>query len=251
MSVGWLVDELVRRITGRSVGVFFADEVAGPLQLDARIGTPVEVQARVAQVQAISTADLPEPLAGLYELMLDHARTPGTLAARAMLGGNGTSGYDHLEDMVRSEWGLAAEIPSSNGTATARGLAKMYAALSVGGELGGVRLVSAASVERFAQEELHLPDEVMTELTFPGAEVLSGQKVARTLAYQSNSPGLGGTWRFGPSPSAFGAEGLGGQVSFCDPERRVSFAFVRNHCLVADPVGPRLIAALYDCLDLP
>ncbi|MFM7734992.1 MAG: serine hydrolase domain-containing protein, partial [Alphaproteobacteria bacterium] len=111
-SYGWLAGEILRRVDGRSAGRFFAAEVAGPLGLDFWIGLPGEIEPRVARILP------PEPPSDpRVRELLDQVMGPGTISGRALSGPSGLFPYD--ETWNRREV-LAAELPSSNGVATAR-----------------------------------------------------------------------------------------------------------------------------------
>ena len=153
VTFGFLVGELVRRITGKSLGTFFADEVAAPLGLSAWIGLPEEQEGRVARLEYAAPFTLEEMTAGMIEsLGLDRDTviawvnamwSPDSLQIRAgLLGGamDPSSGY-----MNTRAW-RAAEFPCCNMFADARSLARMYAATV--SEVDGVRLLDPATVER-------------------------------------------------------------------------------------------------------
>ena len=121
VTFGWLVGEVVRRISGKSLGAFFHDEVAEPLGLDFHIGMSAEHDSRTAD---IIPARPPEP--GEPNPMAHRE----SLAARALsLGGSG--------GVNSREW-RAAELPAANGHTNARGLARLYAPLGLRGDLDGV-----------------------------------------------------------------------------------------------------------------
>jgi CubicO group peptidase (beta-lactamase class C family) len=120
-----LIGELVRRITGISIGAFFAEEVAKPLGADFFIGLPESEDARVSNVIPPPLIDL-EGL-GLPELMV---RTLGN----PPLDGN----------LALHEWWRRAEIPAANGHGNARSVAAIQSVIAGRGESGGVRLLSAA-----------------------------------------------------------------------------------------------------------
>ena len=271
-TYGWLTGELVRRISGKSVGQFFADEIAGPLKLDAQIGTPLGSQHHVAQVFNVTPGDTPKLLAPLMDAVQAHMRRSDTLSGRAFISGNGASMLDSIEELMSSPEFLAAEMPAGNATATARDLARVYAMLAGGGELDGVRIVSPESTRVFSGLSVHLPDALLSDLDLkaalkgngggpvtalvrtlgvPISKRLLGKKVRRGMGYMLN-PGRNGLGAyFGPNPAAFGHDGAGGQVSFADVENVVSVGYVRNHLATKDTISPLLIDAVYKCANLP
>lgn len=248
MTYGWLVAELARRIDGRSVGTFFREEVAEPVGVDVRIGTPGAEQHRVArviqdppeerrrQLEAVLQSLPAETRDELMKLM-DGISDPASVSGRAFLVGTKGGILDVLPEFMATPKVLAAEIGSSNGTGTAEGVARMYAVLACGGELDGVRLVSPASIDAFAERQAEGTDAVM------------GTAAAWAVGYMANIPPRPGMpLRFGPSERAFGHPGAGGQLGIADPTRRVSLGFVRSHLSTVPLFGPQLVQALYDCL---
>lgn len=244
ITFGWIVGELIRRIDGRTLGTFFREEVADPLGLTLRIGTPPNEHHLVARVtqspaeERKAAADtllenLPpetrEAIANMFEATRDETTSPG----QAMVARDGTSVLDVLDTFLNSPAALEAEIGSSNGTSTARDLAHVYAVLACGGELDGVRLVSPGSIEVFAQRQTEGPDAVL------------GMPTTWAVGYMANWGYPGTPKRFGPSDDAFGHAGAGGQIGFCDPERRISVGFVRSHLSMFPVFATSLIETLY------
>ncbi len=215
-TFGWLVGELVRRIDGRGLGTYFRDEIAGPLGLDWLIGFGPEQDARVAQVLSPPY----EPSAARPD--------PKSLAGKAV--GNPPGIFRMLNTR---EW-RAAEIPAANGHTNARAAARMYAALAQGGELDGVRVVSAEAIERAIVERSD------------GVEATLGGEMRFGLGFQLNRPP-----NHGPNPRAFGHAGYGGSLGFADPEARLGFGYTPNQYLAGlgdDPRRSTVLRALYDAL---
>lgn len=136
VTQGYLVGEVVRRATGRSLGRFFAEEIAGPLGADFHIGLPAEHDHRVAPVIPPETR-APEIA----------ARGPGNPPIPA--------------EIAWTEAWRRTEIPSANGFGNARSVAAVQSALANGGQSGGVRLLSAAGCERALEEQFLGEDEVL------------------------------------------------------------------------------------------
>ena len=251
-TFGFLVGEVVRRVTSSSLGAFFADEIAGPLGLAAWIGTPAEVEPRVAQlVQAPPPVDVEATrLTILENLGIDAASAPAVLAIMdalaadpvapraANLGGAFPDGLLALNSpLVR-----AAELPASNIVTDARSLARMYAATI--GEVDGVRLLQPETVEAMCVVQtadtpvFGAPDglEEFADLF----ELRFGLGVMRPTR---QAPLLG--------PSSFGHGGAGGSLGFADPDAGVGFGYVMNR-LITDGTNRRaakLVTAVRDCLD--
>jgi CubicO group peptidase (beta-lactamase class C family) len=247
MSFGWLVGELVRRVSGRSIGTFFREEVGAPLGLEAWLGTPTAELARVAHVYKPSTDHLPSFLRKSYEASIVAARDATSLPGKAFLGGDGTSGVEELERVFNNPLVLQAEFPAGGATANARALARLWAVSAQGGTLDGVRIVSEESVATFGRIALNEPDLLMADVPMPRMLASKAAPVPRTLGYLGNGPMAGLGWRFGPNPGAYGVEGLGGQFAFCDPDSRIAVGYVRSELAVVDVLQPALTNALYDC----
>ena len=138
LTFGYLVGEVIRRVSGRSVGRFVAEEIAGPLGADVHIGLDDADIARCAQLSM--DAPPPDSANAAMFAQLD----PAALAALM----NPSMAAPLAADIACTERWRRAEIPAANGHATARALATVYAPLANDGEHAGVRLLSAGSVAR-------------------------------------------------------------------------------------------------------
>jgi CubicO group peptidase (beta-lactamase class C family) len=228
LTFGWLVGELVRRITGRSVGTYFREEVARPLGLDFHIGLPEAEHHRVAELSMLPP---PSPDDDDVQLGVVIMSDPEGLPARAFLNPPSIAlGANN------AAW-RTAEIPGGNGHASARALARVYGVLARGGDEQGFHLLDAASIERCRTEQSVGPDLVLQLSTRFGLGFMLSQ--ARPDA------------RFGPSRGAFGHPGAGGSVGFADPETRVGFGYALNRLgprILLDPRATTLIDAVYGSL---
>lgn len=221
---GWLIGEVIRRITGRSVGQYFHNTIAGRFGLDAWIGLPTEQQYRVATM-------LVGPSLRQLSVQQAAAREPGVVdwAEQAMilggalpheLVGDGTGWND---PRVRE-----AEIPGAGGIATARALATIWSATFT--PTDGVRLLS---------------DETIAEATIlqsSGAPVwnVPGPWPSWGMGFQ-----LGSGARPYITPQGFGHDGAGGQVAFADPGVGIGFAFLTNQMEgIGDVRGTAIVDAL-------
>ena len=221
LTYGYLAGELVRRITGKSVGDFLAAEVVGPLDLELWIGLPEAEEPRVSPM--IPPPPPPPEMAELFEAMMG----PDTLGGRA-LSLNGAFTTDEASTSFNRRDVHAAEIPAANGITNARSLSRLYAACI--GEVDGVRLLSPGVAERAA-----------TRVTTGNDECL----------YVENSFGLG-FMTYGPltplgGPGSFGHIGAGGSVGYAHPGSGVAFAYVMNKMemsLLGDSRVDALTAAL-------
>ncbi len=214
-TFGFLVGEIVRRAAGKTVGTMLREEIAGPFGADVHIGLPATEHARVADYlwpTAPSAASQGMPGA------------EDTMRYNAYWNPPGISGGGWVN---RTDWRLA-EIPSTNGHGTARGVAQIYAAL-LGGKILARETVAAA-----------------TAAHSDGSDLINQRPSRFGLGFQ-----LTQTERpLGPNPRSFGHFGAGGSLGFCDPDAGVAFGYVGN------TMGPRwqnprnkaLVDAIYACL---
>jgi CubicO group peptidase (beta-lactamase class C family) len=248
MTAGWLMGELVRRITGETIGAFFRAEVARPLGVDLWIGTPPDELGRVADLIELSLDGLSEEALWIHEQGRQESKRPETLVAQTVIYAHGRTPFDDTS-FLGSASGRRPEIAATNGSGTARGIARMYAMLAMGGELDGTRIVSPQSVATFGAESATGPSAIWPTpgLRLPSGEPVPQTIVHRALGYASNPLGTDAPWSFGPAKEAFGHEGFGGQLGFCDPVGRIAVGFVRNHLTMDWSYSEQLVAAIYDC----
>jgi CubicO group peptidase (beta-lactamase class C family) len=188
------VGELVRRITGVSVGTFFANEIAGPLGADFFIGTPPAADARVAHVIPPTT-----PLG-------DAQADPGSIAVRTL--------SNPLLNAAASStlpW-RRAEIPAAGGHGNARSVATVQSIVSHGGEAQGIRFLSESGVRRIFNEQTYGKDLVMPLVLRLG------------IGYGLNCAEL----PISPNPNACFWGGWGGSLVINDLDARMTFAYVMN-----------------------
>jgi CubicO group peptidase (beta-lactamase class C family) len=225
-TFGWLVGEVIRRITGKSLGTCWREEVAEPLGIDCHIGLAVEHDARVAEFIPI-----PPPPPGELDLEDELLKKAGPMSRKAINNPPHT-----VADMNTPAW-RRAEIPAGNAHTTARALARVYGALACGGEVDGVRVLSPASVARARTEQASGPDAVLFGLP---------TRFGLGFSLPTEGTGFGST-----SAAAFGCPGAGGSIGFADPEARVGFGYVMSQMhagMPPDPRALRLIDALYASL---
>jgi CubicO group peptidase (beta-lactamase class C family) len=210
LTYGFLVGEVIRRVSGVSVGQWLHGHVTGPLDADYHIGFGPEHDARTADLIgnlfAKPGADIPELPGPLGQMMKDMT-DPTTMTGAAF--NNPPRGADRVNTR---DW-RAAEVPAANGHGSARALARIYGALARGGEIDGVRILQPESIERARTEQAFGPDAVL------------GQLPMRF--------GLGFMLRhdfmpLSPSPNAFGHPGAGGSIGMADPDAKVGFGYVMN-----------------------
>jgi CubicO group peptidase (beta-lactamase class C family) len=212
VTLGWYQSALIRRADpqGRTVGRFFADEIAGPLDLDFFIGLPSCVDRdRVALMKPVTKGEMllhlhtmpPKFVAGLFN--------PKSLTARAFLIAEGIKeAGDFNRDDVR-----IPEMPSVNGTGNARSVAKLYGAAATG------------------SAELSLSQTVRDALEGPAIPPTGPTRDKVMFLEASFSLGFGkpsSKFVFGSSGRAFGWPGLGGSFGFADPDTGIGFGYVMN-----------------------
>jgi CubicO group peptidase (beta-lactamase class C family) len=228
LTYGWLVGEVVRRVSGKSIGAFFHDEFAAPLGLDFWIGLPKEQHDRVAPLVAMDVPDDPAARA-----MAEQFTGPDTVMGKALSASGALTSPDGDNSFNRPDmW--SAEIPAANGITNARSLSRLYASL-VGNGVDGKRMLSAKTIENATKVQDEYTDSV-----------LMGMPTRFGLGFMLSSD-------FAPfgGPKSFGHPGAGGSVGFADPDADLGFGYVMNKMqqnLAGDPRTLTLIEASYDAL---
>lgn len=207
MSAGFLFGELVRQVDGRDIATFFREELAAPLDLDFAYGLDHEQLRRVAPIllneDSVTLKALGDPTSNLARAWRAMPKAPGFFNSRAFRVG---------------------VYPSANGHGNARAIAKLYAALSAGGSLNGVRVIGPELVER-----------LRTPLWF-GPCALTGREFSYGLAFFINEPQ---PRIMGPNARAFGHPGMGGAFGWADPEHRLAFGYSPNKMCDGASIGER------------
>jgi CubicO group peptidase (beta-lactamase class C family) len=225
-TFGFLLDELVRRITGKTLSQYWREVFAQPLELDLWIGLPEEQNPRVATVYAAKSNRPPEPKQFYLDLV-----TPGTLARKTFSSPYGLQSVSGINTpAVR-----ALPIVSFGGIGSASALAKFYSMLANGGELDGQTFFSE---ETIAWMTTTLADGMDRVFQIPTAFSAGFMKDPQTAMRRM----------FGTSPKAFGHPGAGGANAFADPENRIAFAYVMNQMeqsLLPTEKSLRLVDAIY------
>ncbi|MFG2970513.1 MULTISPECIES: serine hydrolase domain-containing protein [unclassified Streptomyces] len=226
-TYSWLTGELVRRVTGRSIGAWIADEIAGPAGAGLWLGLPAAEQARVGRVGPVEAPQAAGALRTRPKRAVSEAYAdPESLTRRAF------GAISPLPDENDPGY-RAAVLPASNGIATADGLARCYASL-IGEVDGGRRLFTPETVELARTEQSAGPDRVL---------VVSTRFGLGHMLHGSASPLL--------SPTAFGHPGRGGALGFADPESGIAFGYVTNgfrKSVTADPRAQALVRAVRTAL---
>ncbi|MFD5948062.1 serine hydrolase domain-containing protein [Streptomyces collinus] len=229
LTYGWLLDELVRRVTGQGTGQWLASQVTGPLGLDLWLGLPESEAGRVGRVGRVEGA---EPTGGLRarpkRSVTEAYEDPASLTRRAFAA---ISPFPDQNDPAYR----ASALPATNAMATADGLARFYATL-IGDTAGAARLFTPETVELARAEESAGPDRVLVVGTRFGLGY---------MLHGSASPLL--------TPGSFGHPGRGGALGFADPETGIAFGYVTNgfrKTVTADPRAQGLVRAVRGVLNL-
>lgn len=230
LTFGWLVGEVVRRVSGRSLGTFFRTEIAEPFGLDFWIGLAKSEHHRVARLiqpepdpdalAAINLDELPEPMRDIVAAYAD----PTSLTSRA---------YTFVEPRPDNNNPdvLAAEVPATNGVCTARALARLYAALI--GEVDGRRILGPDTLTEATTEHAAGIDRILR---------IPVRWTAGYSLWTDQSPWL--------PPTMFGFSGHGGSLGFADPHTGLAVGYVMNHIkpgMTPDPRAANLVTAVRDC----
>jgi CubicO group peptidase (beta-lactamase class C family) len=203
-TYGHLIGEVVRRVSGESVRQRLA-AVAGPLGADVYVGVPAGEERRCARVDFVARgADDSGTLPDLSDLSgLEGDRL------MEMLSYFNPPGYSSMGVVNTPEW-RTAEVPSTNGHGSARGVARVYDALLQPGRL--------------------LSSDLLSEAVSPQSEgfcPILHEEVTFGLGFKPTVPRR----PFGPNPHSFGHFGTGGAVGFADPDAQVAFGYVMNHVI--------------------
>ncbi|MFE1099575.1 serine hydrolase domain-containing protein [Nocardiopsis alba] len=232
VTIGLYAGELLRRVDGRTVGTYLAEELAAPLGLELYIGLPEEIgEERLA------------PMAGgtWRDLLADPAAVPfGHVVARALPWT--TAARTFANPRLRSAGRLAdpdyraVELPHGNGFATARSLAALYGEFAQGSPTLGVGRESLRALEERPDPPTRGEHDV--NLKIP---------TRYSLGLWKPHP----AWRFGSDDRAYGTPGAGGSFGFADPATGTGYGYVPNRMglrIRDDPRDAALRRALADCL---
>ena len=242
LTFGWLVGELIRRVDGRTVGVYFKEEIANPLGLDFAIGLDDSDMARCAQMLMLD--ELPSisqlnVLKYLPDFLLSKSLT--NIKAAVSRGFNPIAFDDRAMDNPNfantNEW-RRAEIPAANGHGVASSLATLYGILSNGGSRDGNEVLKPETIELLRTVHSNGPDMVLFGLNYKFG-----------LGHMLNAPitPIGRN----RSESMFGHTGIGGAVVFGDVEKKLGFSFFNNQQhkdLKLYETSNKLAKALYSIL---
>ncbi len=223
VTFGWLVGELIRRVTGEMPGDFIRREIAAPLDAPFYLGVPDEAHDQIATLES-------QPVGG--SAASGFTPNPQSLTARSIL-----LSTPPLAGHPNSAGWRRAQMPGMNGHASARGMARIYSALSLGGSAHGVTLMRPETLDRARTIQAEGPDAVLIV------------KTRRSLGYMHPVAEAGDR----RGPDAFGHNGAGGSMAFADRTHRVAFGYVMNRMwqgglMTPDPRAQRLAGAVYTTL---
>jgi CubicO group peptidase (beta-lactamase class C family) len=212
-TYGYLIGEVIRRVSGRTPGAYLREEIAGPLGADVHIGLEATEDVRVARYLWPSgdrRSEAAQRFEGSTPIGDERPELEGDrlMVYHAYFNPRGASGTGVVNTR---EW-RAAEIPSTNGHATARGVARVYQALANRGEVDGIRVVDAQALDEATREWSNGHDRVLDRPSRFG------------LGFQLTQPER----PLGPGRNGFGHFGAGGSLGFCDPDAGLAFGYVMN-----------------------
>jgi len=231
-TFGFILAEVVRQVTGESLGSYVRNRIAGPLGLDFWIGLPESEESRVARIEPF----LPSP---------EMAETPFVTAAKTRGSVTNLFVFNSGDWMVRgvnSRAGRAAEIGAANGLATARDLAGLYHGVCLGGQ-GRSALLPRDTVQGFARVSTatHRDETLRLPTRFGPGFMVTMDNRGRGAGYDNLLL----------SDTAFGHSGAGGSLGFADPACGLAFGYVMNRMgegLLLNSRGQALVDAVYGCL---
>jgi CubicO group peptidase (beta-lactamase class C family) len=229
-TFGFLLDDVVRRIAGKTLSQYWREVFAQPLNLNFWIELPEEENPRVATVYAAKSGKPPEPKQFYLDLV-----TPGTLARKTFSSPYGLKSVGEMNTPAIR----ARPIVSFGGIGSASALAKFYSMLANTGKFDGQTFFSQETITRMTTRLADGMDRVFQIPTAFSAGFMKDPRNSRRRL-------------FGTSMNAFGHPGAGGSHAFADPENRISFAYVMNQMeqsLLPNEKSLRLVDAIYSALE--
>ena len=225
-TFGFLLDEIIRRITGTTLSDYWQENFARPLELDFWIGLPETENSRVATIYPAKSGKPPEPAQFYRDLV-----TPGTLTRKTFTSPYGLNVISKMNDpQIRAQPNV-----SFGGIGSASALAKFYSMLANGGKLNGQTFFSQETLAR------------MTMILSDGLDCVFQIPTAFSAGFMKDSRGAARRM-FGPSATSFGHPGAGGSHAFADPENKIAFAYVMNQMeqsVLPNEKSLRLVDGIY------
>jgi CubicO group peptidase (beta-lactamase class C family) len=216
VTFGLVAQELFQRCMGKSLGQFIAEEIAAPLAADVYLGLPGHLERRVA-VNYPATAK--ETLLRVIPKTLFTNTVDGRVYRRVALGRTAALAIANPKELgplgidnFNSRRVRALELPWGNAVASARGLARVYAAIASGGTLDGVRLLGPKEIEPLLQPQ-----------SWSERDRVLSKPVGWSQGFLKEEANL-----FSPNPRSFGHAGAGGSLGWCDPDEELAIAYITN-----------------------
>jgi len=222
----WLVGEIVRRATGKTLGTVLREQITTPLGLELDLGTPSDRQRLLAPPVPCN-----DPLP---EVLTSKLKDPSTLLSQAFLAVDGEDFHTTAHVLDSQPHLLEAELPYG-ATSTARAAAFLWGALANGGRRGSVQVLSPKTLKLFTTE------------TSTGRDLVVGMNSRRGLGFSLAVP-PDGFHPWGPHSETFGHTGLGIQFGFADPVSHLGVGFIRSHYSWRSQLGKDLVDTLYSCV---
>ncbi len=229
ITFGYLLGELVRRVTGKSLGTFFREEVATPLNADFHIGLSPENDSRVAEL-------IPAKLPRLYRIVgkpFFQKLLSFHLAVKTLTKPN----LMNIVNETKTRAWRGAEIPAGNGHGNARSIARICAAVACGGKLDGVTLLSPSIIDQALEEQSYGKDAVLRS---PMRFGLGFGIPCKEFPF--------------PHPRTLFWGGMGGSLAMIDLDAKMSVAFAMNKMsakVLYDIRKERFLKALTEIFDAP
>jgi CubicO group peptidase (beta-lactamase class C family) len=230
VTFGFLANELVRRVTGEHLAAFTRTRISGPLGVDFFVGMSQKESARAADMVPFPGG--PAASVATFEHM-SGTKLPDSIADLSVLDSIAVMAF---ADMPNTDiWRASTNFVAAGGHSNARSLARIYGALARGGEIDGVRLLSAETLA------------LATQLQVKGRDLLNGAPWAWANGFMVPHEGPASS-RF--SGSGFGHGGVYGALGWAEPKSKVGFGYVMNQEWVplGDPRGSRLLHTALGCL---
>lgn len=231
-NFGWTVGELIRRVSGQSMGAYFREAIAAPTNAECWIGLPEAEESKVAPMIPFKPVR-GAPLGAFTQALVSDAKSIPSLAF-----------YNQGGFSPNSRQCRAAEIGGAGAVANGRGLARIYAPFANGGELHGRRFVDADTLS--AMGEVAVATHEDATLLIPTRFALGFMKSIdnrRAQGVDKSSAIF--------SSTAFGHVGAGGSVGFADPALGMSFGYAMNKMgpgILMNERGQALVDSAYQCL---
>jgi CubicO group peptidase (beta-lactamase class C family) len=237
-TMGLLVGEFVRRISGLPVDQYFQQQIAQPLGADTHFGLSDEDLKRAAEISWPAQEQAAQPASAAYPASTEETpveQSPEVIEHIQMMKSaySNPSGISSLGVYNTDGWRQTV-APSANGFGTAKGIARIYNALAHGGTINGYEVIKQSRLEEARKIQCEGLDRILR------------RDIRWGLGFQLTHPNR----PMGPNPNSFGHFGNGGSLGFADPDKKLAFGYTLNR-IVRDwgsPQNKALMKAVYSCL---